>query len=147
GLRDGGPAARAERWTARCDVGLGPLRSSTDGRPRVVADPAPRRLLAFAVAAAFALQLGLRGGVRNAVVVTGIGLVVVLLLTDGRTRRREARLLTAASLVPAAFLAVWESPWLATSNLAATTMLLAAGVLYSRSGSVLDATPGRMLVR
>lgn len=129
------------------DVVLDPLRSYTDGRRRVVADPAPRRLLVLAVAASFALQLGLRGGVRNAVVVTGIGLVVVLLLTDGRTPQRQARLLTAGSLVPAGFLAVWESPWLATSNLAATAMLMAAGVLYSRSGSVLDATPGRMLGR
>lgn len=129
------------------DVVLGPPRTHARLRPRVVIDPAPRRLIALAVAAAFVLQLGLRGGVRNLVVVMGIALVIVLLLADGRTRRREARLLAAAALVPAAFLAVWESPWLAASNLAMAGVLLAAAVLYSRSGSIFDATPTRMLAR
>ena len=129
------------------DVVLGPPRAHAASRPPVVVDPAPRRLIALAVAAAFVLQLGLRGGVRNLVVVMGIALVVVLLLADGRTRRREARLLAAAAFIPAAFLAVWESPWLAASNLAMAGVLLAAAVLYSRSGSIFDATPTRMLAR
>ena len=131
------------------DVVLGPPPIHAPGRHRapVVVDPAPRRLIALAVAAAFVLQLGLRGGVRNLVVVAGIALVVVVLLADGRTRRREAKLLAAAAFVPAAFLAVWESLWLAASNLAVAGMLLTAAVLYSRSGSVFDATPGRMLAR
>jgi len=129
------------------DVVLGPPRAHARPRPQAVVDPAPRRLIALAVAAAFVLQLGLRGGVRNLVVVGGIALVVVVLLADGRTRRREARLLAAAAFVPAAFLAVWASPWLAASNLAMAGVLLAAGVLYSRSGSIFDATPTRMIAR
>jgi hypothetical protein len=129
------------------DVVLGPPRAHAPRRSSAVTDPAPRRLIALAVVAAFTLQLGLRGGVSNAVVVAGIGLVVVLLLLDGRTGRREARLLAAAALVPAAFLGVWQSPWLAASNLGAVAILLGAGVLYSRSGSVFDATPGHVVER
>src|SRR5690606_27182656 len=63
-LHDGGPASHPERWSAMSDVVLGPPRTHARLRPRVVIDPAPRRLIALAVAAAFVLQLGLRGGVR-----------------------------------------------------------------------------------
>lgn len=108
---------------------------------------AARRLVGLAFLAGLTLEIGLRGGVRNAVVAAGLALVVLTLLTGGRLRRREARVMAVAALVPIAFLAVRASPWLASSNLAIAAALLGASVLYGRSGSVTDATPGRVAQR
>jgi Domain of unknown function (DUF4173) len=94
-----------------------------------------------------ALEIGLRGGLSNVVVVAGLVLLVVTLVTDHRVERRESRLLALAAVVPIAFLAVRTSPWVALSNLAVAGGLLGASVIYSRSGSVLDTTPGRAVLR
>lgn len=110
-------------------------------------DPAPRRLIGIGLTAALLLEIGLRGGVTNAVVSAGLALVVVLLLIDRRVQRREARVLAATALVPAAFLVLRASPWLAASNLAAGSGLVLTAVLYSRAGSVFDATPRQVLQR
>jgi hypothetical protein len=104
-------------------------------------------MVAFALAAGFVLEVGLRGGADNLVVAVGLLLVVMALLADRRLERPEARKLALAALAPAAFLAVRASPWLMWSNLALAAAFLGAAVLYSRSGSVLDASPGRLLQR
>jgi hypothetical protein len=124
-----------------------PPAGDTGARAPADADRAPRRLIGIALAAGLTLELGLRGGVSNAVVAAGLVLVVLALITDGRVRRREARPLAVAALVPVAFLAVRASPWLAASNLGAAAALIGTSVLYSQSGSVLDATPGRLIER
>ena len=121
-------------------------------RPRVwavpaVVDPAPRRLVGYALGTALLLEIGLRGGADNLVVAGGVTLAVVALLADGRLQRAEAQRLALVALVPAGFLAVRASPWLMWSNLALVAAFLGAAVLYSRSGSVFDATPGRLLQR
>lgn len=103
--------------------------------------------MGFALAAGLILEIGLRGGVTNAVVLGGLVSVVFVLCSDGRLRRREARMAAMGAIVPTAFLAVRASPWLAWSNLAAAAALMSASVLYSCSGSVLDVTPGRLLQR
>ncbi len=107
-----------------------------------VTDPAPRRLVAFALAVGLVLEIGLRGGADNLIVAAGVLLLVAALLADGRVQRSEARKLALAALAPAAFLAVRASPWLMWSNLALAGALLGAAVLYSRSGSVFDASAG-----
>jgi len=121
-------------------------------RPRVwagpaVVDPAPRRLVAYALGTALLLEIGLRGGADNLVVAAGVVMAVVALLADRRLQRAQARTLALVALVPAAFLAVRASPWLMWSNLALVAAFLGAAVLYSRSGSVFDATPGGLLQR
>ncbi len=121
-------------------------------RPRVSAvpavdDPAPRRLVVFALGTALLLETGLRGGADNLVVTAAVVLAVVALLADGRLQRTEARWLAVVALVPAAFLAVRASPWLMWSNLAIVAAFLSAAVLYSRSGSVFDASPGQLAQR
>lgn len=122
---------------------VAPEPTSDHGRE----DPAPRRLLAFAVAIGVVLEVGLRGGVANAVVVTGIVLTVHLLWTDHRLERREARVVAAASLVPALFLGVRASAWLAWSNAVAVVALLTLAVTHARSGSILDSGPAQLLRR
>lgn len=129
------------------DIALEPPGRHTAPRDRTAADPAARRLVGLALAAGLALEVGLRGGVSNAVVVAGLILVVVVLVTDGRVQRREARVMALAAVAPIVFLALRASAWLAWSNLGAAAALIAASVLYSRSGSVFDASPGRVLKR
>ena len=104
-------------------------------------------LVGLALLAGLTLEIGLRGGVRNVVVAAGLTLAAATLLAGGRVRRREARVMALVALVPIAFLAVRASHWLASSNLAVAAALLVAAVLYGRSGSVLDATPGRVAQR
>ena len=104
-------------------------------------------LVGLALVAGLTLEIGLRGGVRNVVVAAGLALATATLLAGGRVRRREARVLALVALVPIAFLAMRASHSLASSNLAVAAALLVAAVLYGRSGSVLDATPGRVAQR
>jgi hypothetical protein len=112
-----------------------------------VVDPAPRRLVAYALGTALLLEIGLRGGADNLVVAAAVVVAVVALLADGRLQRTQARGLALVALVPAGFLAVRASPWLMWSNLGLVAALLGAAVLYSRSGSVFDASPGGLLQR
>ena len=110
-------------------------------------DPAPVRLLLLCLAAGVLLELGLRGGPANALVALGGSLVVVGLVTDGRLRKRSARVVVAGAIVPLAFLGLRASHWLVASNLVAAALLVAAGLAFSRSGSLLDTTVGRFAFR
>lgn len=110
-------------------------------------DPAPGRLIAFALAIGAVLEIGLRGGVNNAAVTLAAVLTVRLLWTDARLVQREARIIAAAGLVPALFLAVRASPWLAWSNTLAVAALLLVAVLHARQGSILDSTPAQVVRR
>lgn len=123
-----------------------PARPSAPPRPRAV-DPAPKRLLLLVVAAGLALELGLRGGVANLLVVAGVVLVVAALVTDGRLQQRGARMVALAALVPAACLFLRASPWLAGANLALATGLLASAIVLGRSGSAWDTTATRIARR
>jgi hypothetical protein len=114
--------------------------SPSPARPFPV-DPAPRTLLLLTLGAGIALDIGVRGGVHNVIIVVGVVCVVVVLVTNRRVERAAARRLALMALVPAAFLALRTSPWLAVSNLAATAVLLGLAVSFSRSGSVGDTTP------
>ncbi|MCU1499748.1 MAG: hypothetical protein JWM47_3701, partial [Acidimicrobiales bacterium] len=110
-------------------------------------DRAPGRLLALALAAGLALDLGLRGGVANGVVAAGTALIVTGLLTDGRVAQRPARLLAWGALVPAAFLSLRTSPWVASLDVAAIVVLIGAAVAFSRSGSLTDTLPRAVAAR
>jgi hypothetical protein len=110
-------------------------------------DPAPRRLVALALGSGVLFDIGLRGGLANLVVAIALLLVVTTLVSDHRLGRTEARVLAGAAAIPAAFLALRASPWLAWSNALCVVALLGAAVAYSRSGSFLDTTLGRWLVR
>lgn len=110
-------------------------------------DPAPRRLLAFAVAIGVVLEIGLRGGVTNAVVVVAVVLTIRLLWTDHRLERREARVVAAAGILPALFLSVRASAWLGWSNTVAVIVLLTLAVIHARSGSIVDSAPAQLLRR
>jgi hypothetical protein len=114
--------------------------------PEIV-DPAPWRLLGWLLVGGVAFDIGIRGGVSNAVVALGIALLVAMLLADRRAPRRDARLLLAAALLPAAALALRASPWLAGSNLLAAAALIGAAVVLSHSGSLFDTTPARLVRR
>lgn len=105
------------------------------------------RMAWFVLASGFAFDVGLRGGVANAVAVAGGAFVVAALVTSGALPRVEARCLAVAALLPAAFLAVRASPWLVTSNALAAVGLVGAAVVHARSGSVLDTTPRRLAQR
>lgn len=128
----------------------------------------PRRLLAYAVVIGLVLDIGLRGGLANALITLAVGLTVRLLWTDdprsGRPNghevtdrasrtscdglaRKEARIVALAALVPALFLALRTSPWLAWSNASLIAALLAAAVIHARHGSILDSTPGQLVLR
>jgi hypothetical protein len=104
-------------------------------------------MLAFALGAGLVLDVGLRGGADNLVVVLGLLLVVLALLADRRLQRAQARKLALAALAPTAFLAVRASPWLMWSNLVLACALLGVAALYSRSGSVFDSSPARLVQR
>jgi hypothetical protein len=104
-------------------------------------DPAPFVLLALALGAGIALDIGVRGGLHNGIVALGVVLIVAVLVTSHRVERAGARWLAIAALVPAGFLVMRTSPWLAASNLGAVVALITLSVSFSRSGSVRDATP------
>ena len=107
----------------------------------------PARLgatVGWAVAAGVVLDIGLRGGPTNLVVVVGLGIVLLAVLVHGGVRRAEARWLLAAAAVPGLFLAVRTSPWLAASNLLAVVGLVGTAAAHARSGSLLDTTPMRL---
>jgi hypothetical protein len=106
---------------------------------------APRLLLAIAVGGGIALDIGLRGGLRNAWVAAGLATAAGALLTGGRLPQRSARRMAALSLVPIAALALRASPWLALANLGAATSLLVGAVVLGRRGSLADVGP-RLLV-
>ncbi|MGH9276867.1 MAG: DUF4153 domain-containing protein [Acidimicrobiales bacterium] len=110
-------------------------------------DAAPRQLIGVAIAAGLAFDVGLRGGVANAAVVAGVVLVVVALVVGGRVPQRGARVIASAAIVPAVFLGLRASPWLAVSNAVAIVGLLLAAITYAHAGSVFDATPRRVLKR
>jgi hypothetical protein len=129
-------------WPA--DPPSGPPRPP---RPQPPLDRAPMRLVALAVATGVVLEIGVRGGFTNAVVVLGTVLVVVVLLTDQRVVLPSARLVALAALVPAGFLGVRASPWLAATNVLSIIALLGLAVVFARSGSVFDTTVGRALCR
>jgi hypothetical protein len=105
------------------------------------------RLALLALLAGAALEVGLRGGPANGVVVAGLFLAIIALVLDDQDRRSKARWLALAALAPTGFLAVRASPWLAASNLTATAGLVTLAVTLSRSGSLLDTTPLRLVVR
>jgi hypothetical protein len=117
------------------------------GRRRPFDRAAAARLLGLAVASGVALDVGIRGGPANLVVVVGLVLAVVALALDPHVERDEARWLALAALVPAAFLAVRLSPWLVMSNLAAAAGLAAAAICLAQDGSLLDTTPARLVLR
>ena len=110
-------------------------------------DPAPRRLVAYALVTGLFLEVGLRGGVANAVVVTAVALVGGVLFADGRVRQPEARITVALALVPGVFLAVRASPWLAWSNALAVLTLLFLGVVHAHHGALTDSRPAQLLGR
>jgi hypothetical protein len=105
------------------------------------------RVVVAAVAAGAALDLGVRSQVPNAVLVAGLLVVVGLLLDRERVESRSARGLAAFAVVPASFLALRASPWLALANLAAFGALVGGCVLHARSGSMLDTSVRRLLRR
>jgi len=106
----------------------------------------PARLLALAVAGGVALDLGLRGGAANAAVTIGILLAVGVVATRPGLSR-TGTVLALAATVPAVFLSVWASPWLATANVAAVLGLGLAALAWSSTGSVLDTTVSHGVVR
>lgn len=110
-------------------------------------DPAPRRLLSSALVVGFTLEVGLRGGMSNAAVAVAVVLTVLLLLTDGRLARREARIAAALAVIPAVFLGVRASPWLAWSNALAVAALLSVAVVHAHRGSFFDSRPGLLVAR
>ena len=113
----------------------------------IVRDRAPGRLAALSVGAGLTLELGLRGGLANVIVVGGVLLAVALLVTDRRLASPGAQRCAIAAAVPAAFLGLRASPWLAWSNSLAIAGLLLLAVGFSRSGSIADAAPAQAVVR
>lgn len=105
----------------------------------------PGRLVVAAAIGGLALDLGLRGGVANLAVTLGVATAVVVVLTRPELDR-TTRFVVAAALVPAAFLSVWASPWLATTNVLAILGLGVLGVSHARVG-VADTTVGHAVER
>ncbi len=113
-----------------------------------VSVPAPTRSFLFtALAAALAFDVGVRGGVDNAFVAVGCGLVVLVLLRTDHRLSASGRGLLLTALLPSTMLALRASPWLAASNAGAIGVLVGGGVLYHRTGSFFDATPTRWMRR
>jgi hypothetical protein len=125
----------------------GPPPGPPPPHPRPDVDRSPVRLMALALAAGVAFEVGVRGGLANGAVALGAVLMVALLLTDRRVVRPGARGAALAALVPALFLGVRASPWLAATNTLAVAVLVGVAVAFARSGSVFDTTVGRSLCR
>lgn len=125
----------------------GPPRRVEPPTPPREPDPAPARLLAIVIAAGIALEIGIRGGLANALVALGAAIVVIGLLTDHRLRRRPARVCAVLALLPLAFLAIRASSWLTASNAIAGGLLIAVAIGFSRTGSPMDTSLGRLVHR
>lgn len=100
-----------------------------------------RPLLLTAALGGAALDIGIRGGINNAMVSLGIALAVVALVRTDHSSAPRGRWLLILALVPAVMLSLRSSPWLASSNLGASVALLVGGILYGRSGSIFDSGP------
>jgi hypothetical protein len=109
--------------------------------PPLPVDPAPFALFGLAFGAGIALDIGERGGLHNGIVALGVVFIVAVLVTRDRVERAGARWLAIAALLPAGFLAMRASPWLAASNIGAVVALITLSVCFSRSGSMRDTTP------
>lgn len=120
-----------------------PAPASTIELPPIEGGP---RLVALALGGGIALEVGLRGGLANLAVALGLGAIVTLLVTRPGVST-AARWTAVAACVPALFLTVRASPWLAGANLGAAIGLLAVALAFARSGSVLDTTPGQFVRR
>ncbi|HEX9888015.1 MAG TPA: DUF4173 domain-containing protein [Nitriliruptorales bacterium] len=106
----------------------------------------PGRLVALALLGGVALDLGLRGGVTNLAVTMGaLAAVAAVLTRPGLSRQAAPIVLTAA--VPATFLSVWTSPWLAAANLGAVIGLLAMALAFSGTGTVFDTSVRHVAAR
>ena len=110
-------------------------------------DRSPAHLLAWCLTAGIALDVGIRGGMANAVTALAIALLVVALVTDGRLARKGSRRLALAALLPTTCLALRASPWLAASNAALALVLVTLAVLLDRDGSLLDTDLGDLARR
>jgi hypothetical protein len=146
-LDDPAATAPVAPATAPDDGGGGgapPVHEAPRRRP---VDGGALRLVLLALASGVALDVGLRGGPANLVVVIGVVLAVVALVVDGHVEQVAARRLALTALLPIAFLAVWASPWLTLSNLAAAGGLLAGAICLAQSGSPFDTTPRRLALR
>jgi hypothetical protein len=116
--------------------------------PRLLpVDPAPLVLGMVALAAGIALDVGVRGGVHNGVVGAGVALTVAAVVSSRRVERAAARWLALAALVPAGFLVVRASPWLAAANVGLIVVLIGLAVSFAHSGSVGDTTPVAVVAR
>lgn len=104
-----------------------------------------RRLVGLALAGGIALDVGLRAGPTNLFVSLGLLAAVGMVVTTSATP--AGRALGMAAAVPALFLGVWTSEWLAVLNLGAAVGLLAAGVLWSASGDPFHASVRPAVVR
>ena len=118
----------------------------TDGSARHD-DPGAGRLIAFALAIGVILEIGLRGGVTNAMIALAVVVIVRLLWTDQRLDVAKRGSVAAASRVPALFLGLRASPWLAWSNALAVSDACCVAVIHARPGSILDSTPAQILRR
>jgi hypothetical protein len=114
-----------------------PAPAPAPTRPLPV-DPAPLLLVVLALGGGIALDIGVRGGVHNGIVALGVVFLIAVLIASHRVERAPARWLAVATVLPASFLAIRSSPWLAGSNIIAIVALLSLSVSFSRSGSVRD---------
>ncbi len=116
-------------------------------RPTPLRDRSPRRLLVLVAVGGIVLEVGLRGGAANVLVTLAVAVLVAGLVTGERLERRSSKVLALTSLLPAGFLAVRASSWLAASNIAVVAGLIAAAVLFDRRGRRSDMSLGDVLRR
>lgn len=93
-----------------------------------------------------ALDVGIRGEPTNAVLTLGLLTVIALVLAQPDVSG-HARAVAGAAAVPAIFLSVWASPWLAALNLLAVGGLVATAVALSHTGRLFDISVWRLAVR
>lgn len=103
-------------------------------------------LVAASAIGGLALDVGIRGGPTNAAMTVGLLTVIGLVLAqpDLSTHARAA---AGAAALPALFLSIWASPWLAAVNLLAVGGLVVMAVALSHTGTLFDLSLWRLAVR
>jgi len=97
-----------------------------------------RSSLLLAVLAGVGFDVGLRSGVAGVGGALAVLVVSVGLLSSGRIRSAQSRVLIAAAPLFGTWLAIRSTPWLLPFDVVASAALLLLGVSLSSGGSVLD---------
>lgn len=109
--------------------------------------PADRTVLAAAIVAGVACDVGVRSGIAGVGGALAVAVVAGAVLATRRLEQVQARVLVAVTPLFGVWLALTSSPSVLLLDIAAIAVLLLAGSGLARTGDVFDLRPGDVMAR